>query len=122
MGKRPFHTMKPDQVEELAKRAPIRLRIARVANHLTQAAIARELDITRGRWSQFEKGQRLLNWQLAGKIAVICKVDVNYLLFGYDFDIDKDMRDRLKMAEEMLRAQKEIPATDGQHLYRARGG
>ena len=122
MPKKPFHKMTPEQVNELAKLAPVRLRIARVANNLTQAAIARELGITRGRWSQYEKGQRLLNWQLAGQVAVICEVDANYILFGYDFDIEKDVRGRLKMAEETLKAQKVLPVTDGMHRWRSRGG
>ena len=83
--------MKPTITEEQKRKARVaamgrtvglRLRIARVAGNFSQSEIARELDITRGRWSQFEKGQRTLSGELAAHVALVTDLDVDFIFLG----------------------------------------
>ena len=83
--------VKPTTTEEQKRKARVaamgrtvglRLRIARVAGNFSQSEIARELDITRGRWSQFEKGQRTLSGELAAHVALVTNLDVDFIFLG----------------------------------------
>jgi transcriptional regulator with XRE-family HTH domain len=113
--KKTFAEITRKRVERLAKHAPIRLRIAREASGKTRADMARELRMTRGRWSQYEKGQRLLNWEVACHIAMICEVDANYILIGFDEHLEPNVKGRIRMIEDKLRLEGVRAVIDGQH-------
>ena len=101
----------------------LRLRIARVVGNYSQAEIARELDITRGRWSQFEKGQRLLNWEVGAHVAVITDLNCDFIFLGkVDAERLKPLtRDRLRRAiKQVERELQKLP--DDAYLWSSRWG
>lgn len=103
------------RLAEAANYAPMRLRIARTKSAMTQSEISRQLGISRGRWSQYEKGQRLINWKIVGEVSVLCGVDPNYILFG--FVTDTDLATALREAKRQVEREDGLRVMDGLHLW-----
>lgn len=104
-----------EHIEQVAKFTPMRLRIAREAGGLTQSQISRAVKVSRGRWSQYEKGQRTLNWQVAAMVSVVCDIDTRYILYGY-ID-DRELLARVSEVKARIESQDGVPVMDGLHLW-----
>src|SRR5438876_9302453 len=61
----------------VSKRIGMQLKVAREANYLTQSAVARQLGLSRGGWSMYESGKRMVDIEVVIKFCKLCTVDAN---------------------------------------------
>ena len=87
---------------EINKQIGARLRKVRNWKTMSQAEVARELKMSRGRWSMYESGQRALSVYVMIEFAKLMQCDL-HLILSPDEDPSGAMRKRQKEDAESSR-------------------
>jgi transcriptional regulator with XRE-family HTH domain len=89
----------------VSRRIGMQLKVAREANYLTQSAVARQLGLSRGGWSMYESGKRMIDIEIVINFCKLCKVDANFILQGDEAQpISPELKSRLRKARKALAA------------------
>jgi len=78
-----------------------RLRIARKAALLSQAAMAQKLGISRARWSMYELGKRPIRMIHLDDAIRITAVDWQFVMQGDERGVAKEVRSRMRQARQL---------------------
>lgn len=78
-----------------------RLKIARKAALLSQAAMAEKLGISRARWSMYELGKRPIRMIHLHDCRTIMSIDYDYIFDGKEHGVAKDVRSRMRAARQL---------------------
>lgn len=78
-----------------------RLKIARQAKLLSQAAMAEKLGISRARWSMYELGKRPIRMLHLDDAINELDVDIQFVWTGREHGVAKDVRSRLRKARQL---------------------
>lgn len=78
-----------------------RLKIARKAALLSQAAMAEKLGISRARWSMYELGKRPIRMIHFIDAMQITTTNYDYLFEGDEAGLDKAVRSRMRAARQL---------------------
>jgi DNA-binding XRE family transcriptional regulator len=81
-----------------------RLKIARKAALLSQAAMAEKLGISRARWSMYELGKRPIRMIHVFEANAILTTNWDYLFEGDEARLDKAVRSRMRAARQLEEA------------------
>jgi len=90
-----------EREQELWALIGTRLRIARKAALLSQAAMAEKLGISRARWSMYERGRRPIRMIHLDDCIKITAVSWSFVMEGNEHDVAKDVRSRMRAARQL---------------------
>jgi transcriptional regulator with XRE-family HTH domain len=78
-----------------------RLKIARKAALLSQAAMAEKLGISRARWSMYETGKRPIRIIHLDDAIKITMINWDFVMSGEERGVAKDVRSRMRAARQL---------------------
>lgn len=98
-----------DERARISREVGQRLKLARETASCTQAAIAKALGISRGRWSMYESGKRTFDVFLAFQFCDLTECDFDFVYRGDVRDANKELRRKA----EVEKIPKSVPRNIG---------